>query len=189
MEDNQNGRRPKWKTTKIEDDQNGRRPKWEITFKEENQNGRRPKQKMTKMENKFFAKINWIKFLPSSVPVGNFSCNWNWVSLIINNNSHQHTTTTPYKCLPPNNFKHKFLPYTFLGQYYFLTNFKPKKNVGKRNGLQDFVPTFSSAQICIPAQVLLTDFCNKSNLTKLNKTWPELGTAQPQLALTLLIEN
>ena len=28
MEDDQNGRRPKWKTTKMEDDQNGRRPKW-----------------------------------------------------------------------------------------------------------------------------------------------------------------
>ena len=26
MEDDQNGRRPKWKTTKMEDDQNGRRP-------------------------------------------------------------------------------------------------------------------------------------------------------------------
>ena len=28
MEDDQNGRRPKWKTTKLEDDQNGRQPKW-----------------------------------------------------------------------------------------------------------------------------------------------------------------
>ena len=27
MEDDQNGRRPKWKTTKMEDDRNGRRPK------------------------------------------------------------------------------------------------------------------------------------------------------------------
>ena len=26
MEDDQDGRRPKWKTTKMEDDQNGRRP-------------------------------------------------------------------------------------------------------------------------------------------------------------------
>ena len=28
MEDDQNGRRLKWKTTKMEDDQNGRGPKW-----------------------------------------------------------------------------------------------------------------------------------------------------------------
>ena len=28
MEDNQNGRQPKCKTTKMEDDQNGRQPKW-----------------------------------------------------------------------------------------------------------------------------------------------------------------
>ena len=27
MEDNQNGRQSKWKTTKMEDDQNGRQPK------------------------------------------------------------------------------------------------------------------------------------------------------------------
>ena len=40
MENNQNGRQPKWKMTKMEDDQNGRR-----------QNGRRPKWKMTKMED------------------------------------------------------------------------------------------------------------------------------------------
>ena len=36
MEDDQNGRRPKWKTTKIEAvqneaDQSGRRPKWKTT--------------------------------------------------------------------------------------------------------------------------------------------------------------
>ena len=30
MEDDQNVRRPKWKTTKMEDDQNGRRPKWKV---------------------------------------------------------------------------------------------------------------------------------------------------------------
>merc|ERR1712030_308077 len=42
----QNGRRPKWKTTKMEDDQNGRRPKWKA-----DQNGRRPKWKTTKMED------------------------------------------------------------------------------------------------------------------------------------------
>merc|ERR1711888_38038 len=40
MEDDQNGRRPKWKTTKMEDDQNGRRPKWKTTKMEDNQNGR-----------------------------------------------------------------------------------------------------------------------------------------------------
>ena len=33
MEDDQNGRRPKWKTTKMEDDQNGRRPKTKTTGK------------------------------------------------------------------------------------------------------------------------------------------------------------
>ena len=31
MEDEQNGRRPEWKTTKIDDDQNGRQPKWNMT--------------------------------------------------------------------------------------------------------------------------------------------------------------
>merc|ERR1711895_144757 len=40
MEDDQNGRRPKWKTTKMEDDQNGRRPKWKTTKMEDDQNGR-----------------------------------------------------------------------------------------------------------------------------------------------------
>ena len=38
IEDDQNQRRPKWKTTKIKDDLNKRRPKWK-----HNQNGRRPK--------------------------------------------------------------------------------------------------------------------------------------------------
>ena len=51
MEDDQNGRRPKWKTTKMEDDQNGGRPKWKTTKMEENQNGSRPKLKTTKMED------------------------------------------------------------------------------------------------------------------------------------------
>ena len=41
MEDDQNGRRPKLKTTKMEDDQNGRRPKWKMTKMENDQNGRR----------------------------------------------------------------------------------------------------------------------------------------------------
>ena len=31
MEDNQNGRQPKWKTAKIEDGQNERRPEWKMT--------------------------------------------------------------------------------------------------------------------------------------------------------------
>merc|ERR1712030_84880 len=41
MEDdlNQNGRRPKWKTNKMEDNQNGRRPKWKTTKIEDDQNG------------------------------------------------------------------------------------------------------------------------------------------------------
>merc|ERR1712120_77437 len=48
---NQNGRRPKPKTTKMEDDQNGRRPRWKTTKMEDDKNGRRPKWKMTKMED------------------------------------------------------------------------------------------------------------------------------------------
>merc|ERR1712120_68066 len=51
MEDDQNGIRPKLKTTKKEDDQIGRQPKWKTTKMEEDQNGRRPKWKMTRMEN------------------------------------------------------------------------------------------------------------------------------------------
>merc|ERR1712055_462769 len=51
MEDDQNGRRPKWKTTKMEDDQSGRRPKWKTTKMEDDQNGRRPKWMTTKMED------------------------------------------------------------------------------------------------------------------------------------------
>ena len=47
MEDDQNGRRPKWNTTKMEDDQNGRRPKWKTTKMEDDQNGRQPKWKTT----------------------------------------------------------------------------------------------------------------------------------------------
>merc|ERR1712215_471396 len=31
----QNGRRPKWKTTKMENNQNGRRPKWKTTKMED----------------------------------------------------------------------------------------------------------------------------------------------------------
>ena len=51
MEDDQNGRRPKWKTTKIEDNQNGRRSKWKTTKMEDDQNGRRPKWKTSIMED------------------------------------------------------------------------------------------------------------------------------------------
>ena len=43
MEDDQNGRRPKWKTTKMEDVQNGRRPKWKMNKMEDDQNGRQTK--------------------------------------------------------------------------------------------------------------------------------------------------
>ena len=35
----QNERRPKRKTTKMEDDQKGRQPKWKMTKKEDYQNG------------------------------------------------------------------------------------------------------------------------------------------------------
>ena len=45
MEDDQNGRRPKWKTTKMEDDQNGK------TKIEDDKNGRQQKWKTTKMED------------------------------------------------------------------------------------------------------------------------------------------
>ena len=45
MEDYQNGRRPKWKTTKIEDDQIGRRQKLKTTKMEDDQNGGGPKWK------------------------------------------------------------------------------------------------------------------------------------------------
>ena len=51
MEDDQNGRRPKWKTTKMEDNLNRRGPKWKTTKMEDDQNGRRPKGKPTKMED------------------------------------------------------------------------------------------------------------------------------------------
>ena len=47
MEDDQIGRRQKWKTTKIEDNQNRRQPKWKMTKMEDDLNGRWPKWKMT----------------------------------------------------------------------------------------------------------------------------------------------
>merc|ERR1711895_162642 len=55
MEDDQNGRRPKWKTTKwkttkMEDDQNGRRPKWKTTKMEDDQNGRQLKCKYASIQ-------------------------------------------------------------------------------------------------------------------------------------------
>ena len=37
MEDDQNGRRPKWKTTQIEDDPNGRQHKWKMIQMEDEQ--------------------------------------------------------------------------------------------------------------------------------------------------------
>ena len=51
MVDDQKGRLPKWKTTKMEDDQNGRRPKWKTTRMEDDQNGSCPKWKTTKIED------------------------------------------------------------------------------------------------------------------------------------------
>merc|ERR1712236_163983 len=51
MEDVQNRRRPKWNTTKMEDDQNGRRLKWKTTKMEDDQNGRRQKWNTTKMND------------------------------------------------------------------------------------------------------------------------------------------
>ena len=44
MEDDQNGKRPKQKTTKTEDDQNRRWPKQKTTKTEDDQNGMEPKQ-------------------------------------------------------------------------------------------------------------------------------------------------
>ena len=53
--DNQNGRRPKWKTSKIEDDQNGRRPKWKMTNMKDEQYGRQP---IWKVKNVFLTQQN-----------------------------------------------------------------------------------------------------------------------------------
>ena len=46
MEDDKNGRQPKWKMTKMENDQSGRRQKRRATKMEDNQNGRRLEWKM-----------------------------------------------------------------------------------------------------------------------------------------------
>ena len=51
MEDDQNGRVPKWKRTKMEDDQNVRRPKWKTTKMEHDRNGTQPKWNTTKKED------------------------------------------------------------------------------------------------------------------------------------------
>ena len=40
-----------WEKTQMEDDLNGRQPKWKMIKMEDNQNGRYPKWKMTKMED------------------------------------------------------------------------------------------------------------------------------------------
>ena len=47
MEDDRNGRRLKWKTTKMEDKQNGRRPKWKMNKMEDDQNVRIEKAGVT----------------------------------------------------------------------------------------------------------------------------------------------
>ena len=44
----ENGRRPKWKTTKMVDGQNGRRPKRKTIKMDDDKNGRRPKLKKSK---------------------------------------------------------------------------------------------------------------------------------------------
>merc|ERR1712215_323723 len=51
IEDNRNGRRPKWKKTEMEDDRNRRQPKWKTTKMEDDRNGRRPEWKTTKTED------------------------------------------------------------------------------------------------------------------------------------------
>ena len=67
MEDDQNGRRPKSKTTKIEDDQNRRRPKQKKTKMENDQNGKLPKWKTTIDLQMDFDQLKII-VLPSSAP-------------------------------------------------------------------------------------------------------------------------
>ena len=52
MNDDQIGRRLKWKTTKMEDNKNGRQPKWKTNRVEDDKNGRNPKCRTTKMEVK-----------------------------------------------------------------------------------------------------------------------------------------
>ena len=49
MEDDQNGRQPKWKTTKMKDAQNEKQNKMEDDKMEDDKNGRRPKWKTTKI--------------------------------------------------------------------------------------------------------------------------------------------
>ena len=51
MEYDPNGRRPTWKTTQMEDDPNGSQPKWKTTQMEDDTNGRGPKWKMTQMDD------------------------------------------------------------------------------------------------------------------------------------------
>ena len=63
MEDDQNRRRPKWKTTKMKDDQNGRRPKLKTTKMEDDQNGRRPRQRPRSINNwRFKADLRFAGF-------------------------------------------------------------------------------------------------------------------------------
>ena len=62
MEDEQIGRRPKWKTTKIkttkmEDDQNGRQAKWKTTKIEDNQYGTEIKWKQRRIKLGYFQMI------------------------------------------------------------------------------------------------------------------------------------
>ena len=40
MEDDLNGRRPRWKTTSMEDDHNGKWPQWKTTLREDDLKGR-----------------------------------------------------------------------------------------------------------------------------------------------------
>ena len=72
MEDDQNGRRPKWKTTKMEDDQNERRPTWKTTKIEDLHHGKWSKWKMTKMKDDLsVSNILWdtkMLYLSSTLP-------------------------------------------------------------------------------------------------------------------------
>ena len=51
MEEDLNGRQPKWKTTSMEDDLNGRHPQLKMTSMEDNLNGIRLKWKQPKGKN------------------------------------------------------------------------------------------------------------------------------------------
>ena len=62
MRDNQYGRRPKWKTNKVDDDRNERKPKWKTIKMEDDRNGRRPKWKMTITKGRVTGATRLVKY-------------------------------------------------------------------------------------------------------------------------------